>query len=175
MLRVRVLGTMLLTCLIYPSACLATTLKDVQIGVRVIDFLADPPLPRSHLAVIFDSYSKDSQEDARSILTWLTTEPVAAKTSLLPVMVDVHNLEEARGMRVGFVAAATEAGYPAISEFARKNHVVTISSELSCVRAGICTVGIASAPRVEVIVNRRVSETSGVDFIEAFRMMVTEY
>jgi hypothetical protein len=92
-------------------------------------------------------------------------------------MVDIRRLgvPEPRKIVVGFVAAATEAGYAAISEFARKNGVVTISAELSCVRSGICAVGIASTPRVEVIVNRQVSEMSGVDFTEAFRMMVTEY
>jgi len=158
-----------------PSACFATTLKEVQIGVRVVDFLADPPPPGSFLAVIFDSHNKESQDDARNIMTWLSPGSVGGKTSLLPVMVDVHNLDEVQGVRVAFVASATETGYVAILEFARKHAVVTISSELSCVRAGICTVGIASTPRVEVLVNRHVSETSGVTFTEAFRMLVTEY
>lgn len=175
MLRAGVLGTMFLACLIYPSTCFATTLKDVQIDVRIVGFLGDPPPPRSPLAVIFDSRSKDSQEDARNIMTWLSAGADGAKTSLLPVMVDVHHLDEVQGAQVGFVASATESGYAAILEFARRNGVVTISSELSCVRAGICTVGVASGPRVEVIVNRHVSEISGVKFTEAFRMMVTEY
>ncbi len=52
---------------------------------------------------------------------------------------------------------------------------MTISAELSCVRTGICAVGIAGTPHVEVIVNRQLSAMSGVDFAEAFRMMVTEY
>jgi hypothetical protein len=175
MLRACALGSILLTCLLGPSACFATTLKDVQIGVRVVDFLVDPPSPKSSLVIIFDSGSKESQEDARNIMTWLSAESGGAKTSLLPVLLDVHKLDNALAVRVGFVAAGTEDSYAAILEYARKNGAVTISSDLSCVRSGKCTVGVTSAPRVEVIVNRQVSLASGVHFTEAFRMMVTEY
>jgi hypothetical protein len=93
----------------------------------------------------------------------------------LPVLVDIQDLSSVEGVRVGFVASATEAGFGTILELARKNGMLTISSDLSCVRSGRCTVGVSSAPRVEVIVSRQVSQESGVNFTEAFRMMVTEY
>jgi hypothetical protein len=153
----------------------ATTLKDVQIGVRVVDFLITPLAPKSPLAIIFDSRNKESQEDAHNIMTWLSEETLGSKTVLLPVLVDVHKLDELHDVRVGYVAAATEVGYPTILEFAKKNSAVIISAELSCVRSGSCTIGVSSDPRIEVIVNRRVSQVSGVNFTEAFRMMVTEY
>jgi hypothetical protein len=127
------------------------------------------------LAVIYDSRNKESLDDARNIMSWLSAAPGGAKTSLLPVLLDAHTLDEVRNVRVAFVASATETDYGAITDFARKNGVLTISSELSCVRAGICIVGVTSAPRVEVILNRQLSQASGVEFTEAFRMMVTEY
>ena len=52
---------------------------------------------------------------------------------------------------------------------------LVLSSALDCVRAGNCTVGIASTPRVEVIVSTQQAQASGIQFSEAFRMMVTEY
>lgn len=175
MIRAGLVGTMLLACLIYPGTCFATSLKDLQIGVRIVGFLAKPPSAGSPLAVIFDSHNKDSRDDAHNIMTWLSGDSDGAKTSLQPVLVDVHDLGEARGAHVGVVAASSEAGYSSILEFAKKNALVTISAEPACVRAEICTVAVVSAPRVEVIVSRRVSEISDVHFTEAFRMMVTEY
>lgn len=175
MFRAGVVGTVLLACLIYPGACFATSLKDIQIGVRIVGFLTKPPPAGSPLAVVFDSQNKESRDDAHNIMTWLSGETDGVKTSLQPVLIDVHNLAEARGVRVGVIAASSDAGYPAILDLAKKNAMVTISADPACVRSGICTVAVVSAPRVEVIVSRHVSEISDVHFSEAFRMMVTEY
>jgi hypothetical protein len=164
-----------MACVVFSDACFATTFKDVQIGLRVVDFLVNPPLQQSSVAIIFDSHSRESREDAENMMTWLSSGVGGAKTSLSPVLVDVRDLGGTRGIRVGFVATATESGYDAILEFARRNGALIISAELSCVRNAKCTVGVASAPRVEVIVNREVALESGVNFTEAFRMMVTEY
>ncbi|PKU22210.1 hypothetical protein CWS72_22935 [Telmatospirillum siberiense] len=143
--------------------------------MRIVGFLSKPPPVGSPLAVFFDSHSKDSRDDAQNIMALLSGDADSAKTPLMPILVDLHNLEEAQGARVGLIALSSEAGYPAILEFAKKNAVLMISTDPACVRAGICTAAVVSAPRVEVILSRRVSEISDVHFIEAFRMMVTEY
>ena len=175
MLRAYLPWIMFVVCAIYPRACFATTYKDVQIGMRVMNFLVNPPPSRSSVAIFFDLRSKESQDDAQKIMDWFSADSDAAKTDLIPLLVDVRGLESAVGVRVGFVADAMEAHYPAILEFAKRNGVLTISSDLSCVRSGKCMVRVSSASRVEVIVNRQVSEESGVNFTEAFRMMISEY
>lgn len=94
---------------------------------------------------------------------------------MVPFLLDVHNLVGAPAFQVGFLAAGLQSSYGPIGEFARKRGVVTISADLSCVRIGGCVVGVSSIPRVEVWLNRRLSEDAHIGFSEAFRMMVTEY
>jgi len=175
MLRACALGTVLLTCLTWSGTANATSLKDVQIAVRVVDFLIAPPPARSVLAILYDPRVKDSLDDAHAIELWLKDEAVSSKTSLVPQLVDVHNLEEIEGFRIGFLAAGTEASYGAVHDYARKHRVLTISSDITCAKSGKCTIGISSRSRVEVIVNRQVSQDCGIAFTEAFRMMVTEF
>ncbi|MDR3441241.1 hypothetical protein [Telmatospirillum sp.] len=175
MVRAGTLGAIWLACLIFSSTCCATSLKEVRIGLRVVDFLAVPLSPHSRLAILYDSRNKDSQDDAKAILSWVIAERNGVKTSVVPVLVDVHSLDTALEFQIGFLAAGTEASYAAVHDFARTHGVLTISSDLSCVRAAKCSVGVLGAPRVEVSVNRQVLEASGIVFSEAFRMMVTEY
>jgi hypothetical protein len=99
----------------------------------------------------------------------------SVKAELIPSLFDVHQLDEAVGYRIAIVADGTEAQYDLIRDYARKNLVLTVSSDFSCMRSGSCTVGIASIPRVEVVINRAVAASCGVEFSEAFRLMVREY
>jgi hypothetical protein len=62
----------------------------------------------------------------------------------------------------------------AIFERTRGQGIVTISTDLDCVRAGLCVMGVAAEPRVQVLVNRAASDAAAVEFMLAFRMMITE-
>jgi hypothetical protein len=90
-------------------------------------------------------------------------------------LIDIRDLEDADGLRVLIVADRMKPYYDILADFGRHTHTLVLSSDLDCARRGKCTVGIASDPRVEVIVNSEQARASGIQFSEAFRMMVTEY
>ncbi|MTJ81064.1 MAG: hypothetical protein F8N37_08605 [Telmatospirillum sp.] len=164
---------MLLTLLAAPSQ--ATTLNELRVAVRIFDFMIDPPRGRTPLAVIFDGQNKASQEDAVSIGNWLNSGISSEKAQFIPILVDVLHLSEVPYVRVGIVAGGASAHFERVLDYALKNHTVTISSDMGCMQSGICTVGIAGTPRVEVVINRAVAASCGVEFSEAFRLMVREY
>jgi hypothetical protein len=134
-----------------------------------------PPPPKSRFGIIYDVRSKESVEDAKAILNWMISDEGPSRTKLVPVMVDIRELDDRRDVRASFIAAGMEANYEQIFRYSQKNKVLTISADLSCVRLGHCAVGVNSLQRVEVQVNRQVTLLCGIDFVEAFRMMVTEY
>jgi hypothetical protein len=174
MLRALAVGMLLLTLTLLPGTGNATTLNELKVGVRVVDFMASPPRGKTSFALIYDSQIKASSEDAQSILNWLNSHVALGKADLVPVLVDIRQLDEGPNFRIGFIAAGMETHYGRIFDYARRNRMLTISADLTCVRAGKCTVGIAGAPRVEVIISQQAALSCGIEFTEAFRMMVTE-
>ena len=92
-----------------------------------------------------------------------------------PFLLDIRDLDESADLRAVIVADRMKSNYDLLADYGRRRHTLVISSDLDCVRAGKCTVGIASAPRVEVIVSTQQAQASDIQFSEAFRMMVTEY
>ncbi len=167
--------TFVLACLLVPVWGGATTLKDVKIGIHVIDFVTNAPSGRSGIGIVYDARVKESLEDAQLILESLSSPSLHLAAGLKPALVDVRDLDEASSLRAAIVADRMKPHYDTLAEFGRRTRTLVLSSDLDCVRAGKCTVGIASNPRVEVIVSSQQAQASGIQFSEAFRMMVTEY
>ncbi|MDR3438634.1 hypothetical protein [Telmatospirillum sp.] len=168
-------GMLFLSCLLLSDAGNATTLNELKVGVRVFDFLKSAPHGPTPLAVIFDGRNGASVDDARAIVGWVNSGVSSIKATFVPSLFDVHQLDAAADYRIAIVADGTDASYELIRDYALRNLVLTVSSDLSCMRFGSCTVGIASTPRVEVVINREVATSCGIEFSEAFRMMVREY
>ncbi|HXP97798.1 MAG TPA: hypothetical protein VN809_13875 [Telmatospirillum sp.] len=175
MRRVFASGMLYLLCLVLPGLSNATTLNELKVEVRVIDFMTPPPRGKTALAVLYDAQNTASVEDARVILAGLRSGVGSAKAELVPSLVDVRRLDEFPGFHVAILASGSETFYNAIFDYAQKNQTLTISSDVSCIRLGKCAVGVTSVPRVDVVINRAVISSSGIEFSEAFRMMVREY
>jgi hypothetical protein len=164
-----------LACLLVPLCGGATTLKDVKIGIHVIDFVTNAPIGRSGIGIVYDSHVKDSVDDAQQILEALSSAALHLPASLKPVLVDIRSLDDATGLRAVIAADHMKAHYDTLADYGRRTRTLVLSSDLDCARTGKCTVSIASTPRVEVIVSSQQAQASGIQFSEAFRMMVTEY
>jgi hypothetical protein len=164
-----------LACLLSPMAVSATSPKDIKIGVHVIDFVTNPPAGKNVIGVLFDSKVKESADDAQIIFDSLTSSLPHGANAPTPVMVDIRDLDDAQNLRAVLVADHMKPHYDKVSAFGHRTGALILSADLDCVRSNKCTVGIASAPRVEVIVSSKQAQASGIQFSEAFRMMVTEY
>lgn len=173
MRRVLAFG-MLLAGLVSSGPGSATTLNELKVGLRVVEFMTSPPRGRTALALIYDGQSKTSVDDANAMLGWLKSGVDLGKADFVPTLVDIRQLNEKPGFKVGIVAAGMEANYSHVLDYARKNRTLTISADFSCARAGLCAVGVSSNPRVDVIISRQAALSCGIEFSEAFRMMVTE-
>jgi hypothetical protein len=158
-----------------PSFARATTLKDVQVGLRTVAFTAGPSRKHVQVAIIHNPQNPDSRADARQIAAWLGSEASFPGVTFEISMVGLDDLIGERAYPVAIVAAHTGASFDRILFYAQHNKTLTISADLACVRAKACVVGVATTPRVEVLVSREASILCGIEFQEAFRMMVTEY
>lgn len=165
----------MLACLLGPMAAAATSPKELKIGIHVVDFVTNAPSDRTGFGIVYDSRVHESFEDAQAIMDSLSMPGLKLPAGLKPILIDVRDLDETSKLKVLVVADHMKASYDLLADFGRRTHTLVLSSDLDCVRAGKCTVGIISAPRVEVIVSTQQAQASGIQFSEAFRMMVTEY
>lgn len=157
-----------------PLAGKATTLNEVKVATRVVDFVATPPRGQTSLAVFYDGQNRISADDAKAILGWLTSGAAAARVEFVPTLVDLRHTREIRPFSVAVVADGTDAFFDRIFSYAQRNHTLTLSSDMGCVRADRCAVGVTGTPRVEVVISHQAADACGIVFSEAFRMMVTE-
>jgi hypothetical protein len=164
-----------LLCAIAPFTVDATTLKDIKIGVHVFDFVISPLNNRASIGVIYDPRNKDSTEDAQAIFDSLMATVARNNSGLRPVMVDVKELDEMGGLRAAVISEHMKPFYDKFATYARRTSTLTLSADLDCVRSNKCIIGIASVPRVEIVVSSQLAQASAIQFSEAFRMMVTEY
>lgn len=169
-------GIFCVLCLSLPGTGHATTLNELKVGVRIIDFMTPPPHGRTAVAVIYDGDNDASVADAQTIREWISSGVSSVKAELVPELVEAHRLDHAPACKVAIVAVGTT---PALNEpirgYAVKNHTLTISADMDCLRAGGCAVGVAGFPRVQIVINREATSSQKVEFSEAFRMMAREY
>ena len=157
----------------FPVAAGATSLEDVRIGLRVLDYVISPADDRKAIGVIFDPRIKESVDDTLAIVDWVSSSAGHGGWTVSPV--EMQKLSDAKGLKAVIIANGMASHYDRVAAYGRETGTVVISSDLVCVRSAKCTVGIATAPRVEVVVSFEEAHSSGIQFSEAFRMMVTEY
>lgn len=170
----RISFCLVLGCLLQAPVLMAQTeARDLQVLARTLGFL-DPPLGGTlTVGVLYDPASTAATRDANGIASLmgggLRSGGLALQAELVPfdsagsAAVDLFFLAQGNGERVAGILPVLKS---------RK--LPCLSTDLDQVRAGHCTVGLQSAPRVEILLNTGLASASDVAFASVFRMMIKE-
>lgn len=167
-------ATLLLACSQAGPAFAQITSKDVQVAVRTIGFLRNPPNGPVDLAILFDPALPASAADARTAEATLGTGLRIGAATVRPVPVSVGELGRLGAIRFALITGGLQTHYGSIFEATRARGILSISADFACARAGRCVMAVASEPRVQILVNRQASEACAIEFAAAFRLMITE-
>lgn len=149
--------------------------KDIQVLARTIGFTAPPMTGAVKVAIIADASVAQSQKDADALKEIMGSGFPAGAATLSPVMVTPAQLDGGLdGVAIAFVTGGLAAHHGRIFAATNGKKVLTVSTDLACVQAGRCVMGIKTDPKVEIIVNKSAAEAAALSFAPAFRMMVTE-
>lgn len=154
------------------SAKAATTEKDLQVVARAAAFTEGLSKGTLTAAVAYDAGSAASKADADNIVSIIGGGLSASGVTLKPVLVSSGSLGGLSGANI--VIVASDSGSAQGSIFSAAGNKLTVSSDMSCVKNAKCVMGVASAPKVEIVVNRNAASGAGVSFAQAFRMMISE-
>lgn len=147
---------------------------NVPIAARVVSFLQPSPTGVVPAAILYEPGNPASEAEANAIENSIGSGVSVGRSSLRARRVPVGSLAALSGFRVAFVTAGLRSEQVSIAAAAAKSSVLTISSDAACVQAGRCVVGIASAPKTQIIVNRAAARAANIRFGSAFLMLVKE-
>lgn len=158
-----------------PLAAIADTSdKDLQVATRALGFL-DPALAGTvTTAIVYDKGNAASQAEAQKIVAAFGAGLAAKGATLKPKLVDVDQIGQMGDAKVVVLTSGLGGKQAGIFAEAAKRGAVTVSTDMACVNSGKCVVGVASAPKVEIVISKAAREASKVKFAAAFLMMVKE-
>jgi hypothetical protein len=175
MTRTRIIQVcFVLACLLQAPAALAQSeARNLQVLARTLGFMDPPMKGRLRVGILYDPASTAAHRDASALSDLfaggLRTGGLTLEARLVPIGeankadVDLFLLSRGNGDRAA-----------ALVSVLKSRKLPCLSSDLEQVRAGHCTIGLQSAPRVEIFLNTRLATDSNLAFASVFRMMIKE-
>jgi len=152
----------------------AVTPADLQAVTNALGFLNN--LPRAGSIVVgigYGSDTADARANAALVASALELLRGPNQSSFHAVIMSVRDLTTAvRHLDAVLLLPGTLGQAAAIGEAARRLHVITISTDPSCIVAKCCVLMVRSADRVRIVLDTAMADSVGANFSSVFEMMV---
>jgi hypothetical protein len=155
-----------------PLTGLADVTKDLGVAGRALSFLENGPHGSVEIGVVFDPSKPSSVAEKNALMGVLGSGYSAGALTLTGKPIELSGIGGASGL--GALYVTTGVNYAAVGAAAKAKKLITISSDLACVKAGECVMSVSTDPKVAIIVNHAAAEAVGATFKAAFRMMIQE-
>lgn len=164
------LSSLIIASQLFPIASHATTQKDIDVLANAINFIKDAPTGNVDVAIVFDPSIPDSVTHADEAFAFLSSKVKSGKIMLSGTKVDISKLN-ANNSKVIFITKGMEKHSKTILAHAKSKKVVTVSNDMNCLKTA-CLITAKSVPSVDIYLNTKIEETTGITFASAFRMMI---
>jgi len=157
------------------SPAAATERLDIQVGTKALPLLTNKMSGDVPMAVVYDPANADSKTDAEGIKKNVDDgidAPGGIKLSAM--LVGVGELSKLSTAKIAFLTPGLSAHFDAIGAAAAGAGVLTISTDIECVKAGKCILGVATKPSVTMYYSKAASEAAKITFSQAFTLLVKQ-
>jgi hypothetical protein len=156
-----------------PTAAAVSDDTTLLIAARALSFLQHPLQGEVIVGIVYQPANPPSALQARQ-LDAIMADGFRAGTLVLRSR--LIKLEELGSSNVDlyFLTSDLGAAAAALAQLNLSRHVPCVTTDITQVRNGNCAMGVRAQPRVEILVNRAAAAASGMNFSEAFRVMITE-
>lgn len=176
MMRVSTIACILAFNLLSAHAALATDQQDLFVALKTLPLLTNKVTSPAVVAVIYDpanSVSKADAETIKSIFDEGLEAPGGVKLNAR--LTGVSELSTLAGAKIAFLAHGLPVtDYNAIGAAASAAGVLTICTDIDCVKSNKCVLGVVSRPHVEVYYSPVAAEAANVSFASAFTMLAKQ-
>ncbi|MDO9316693.1 MAG: hypothetical protein Q7V56_00645 [Gammaproteobacteria bacterium] len=171
LLKVTILLSVLVMCNLHAAA--EVTQRDMQVTARALGFLTKPFTGDTLMGILYDPQNARSLKEAEEIQTMLGSGLQSGGLTLRAQLVPLDQLGSA-SVDLFFLTGYLGDSADLLRASLATRKIPCVSTDIEQVRSGRCVMGIVSAPRVEILVNRKAAEETGTSFASMFRMMILE-
>lgn len=159
-----------------PSVTLATDATDIATGLSTLPLMTGRAYGTVPIAVIYDPANEESKADAQNIMKSLEQGiGVPRGLSIDANLVSITEISQLQGTKVAFLAKdINEDRVDSVCEAAGKNGILTISTNINCVRANRCILAVITKPRIQIYYSPVAAEASHISFAPEFIMLVKQ-
>jgi hypothetical protein len=145
-------------------------LLDLRVGLKTLRLLNNKPSGPLAMLVVFDPDNAASKQEAQSIVKDVGEGfRASADVTVTAVALPVAELGKHEGARLVFVTAGLDRFWADMQRHA--GGMLTLTTDLACVKANRCIVGIVSQPSVDIYFSRAAAEAQKIAFSDAFAML----
>jgi len=146
---------------------------DLQAVARAIGFLNGTPNDGTVVVGIVYADTVDGRAKANQIAALLGSLPGPNKTKFRAILVAAKDLAQAPG-RLDAVILMPNQLVPSneIAEAVRRRHVVSVSTDASCLDAKCCVLMVQTVGRVRIVIDTALADAVGARFSTVFMMIV---
>ncbi len=170
-LRSTILISVLMMCSLHAVA--EVTQRDLQVAARALGFLAKPFTGDTVMGIFYDPQNARSRQEAEAIQAMLGAGMQSGGLTLRAALIPLDQLGTA-SVDLFFLTGNLGDSAEVLRASLAAKKIPCVSTDIDQVRSGRCVMGIRSAPRIEILVNREAAEETGTSFASMFRMMILE-
>jgi len=171
--KLSALITLIVTSFFAMPSAYAMDELDLSVGLKTLALLDNKISGDVPLAIIYDPKLPDSEAEAASLHKIITDGFQApGRLKLSAVMVSVDDLSKLSSAKVGIVTKGSCTS--TVAEATAHQGILTMTSDLDCVKANRCVLGIISHPSVQIYLSRSAADAAKVGFSQAFIMIAEQ-
>lgn len=171
LLKATILLSVLLMCDLHALA--EVTQRDMQVTARALGFLTRPFTGDTVMGILYDPQNALSRQEAEDIQAMLGSGMQSGGLTLRAQLIPLDQLATA-SVDLFFLTSYLGDSAEVLRVALATKKIPCVSTDIEQVRSGRCVMGIRSAPRIEILVNRKAAEETGTSFASMFRMMILE-
>lgn len=161
--------------LIFALPAIAADKADLLVGMKILPLLAEKVTGPTTFAVIFDPANISSRHDAEGVKALLNGNfATPGDVKLIPVLVPVNNLVLLADSKIALLADGLSNYYEEIGRVAASKGILTMSTDLACVKADKCVIGIVSKPDVDIYYSKAAMDASHIVFSQIFTLLAKQ-
>jgi hypothetical protein len=149
------------------------TQTDVEVGGRVLGFLATPMTGDVKLSVVYAPGNAASAAEQKALMGILGSGLKAGNVTFQPSAVELDKIDSVGGGVVFLTGGLGADGAKAAAALKAKK-LICMTTDMAAVQGGFCAIHLKSAPKVQISVNKALADQIGISFGAAFKLMITE-
>jgi hypothetical protein len=154
------------------SACAADQL-DLKVGLKTLPLLTNKLSGSVTMAVVFDPSVGASKSEADSVVG-LVGSGIEAPGGVTVTAKAVPVGDLAKGdAKIAYVTTGLGKSWDAVQQGA--SGILTMSTDLDCVKANKCILGIVSQPSVSIYYSKAAADAQKISFSDAFAMLSKKF